>query len=100
MKHRGEITEYISEAVVTIYECERNIFHAEDFNSSCEGEFEGFVFPIPAGYDRVLRIRFGDYMSFPPVEKRGTWHKNVIFNPDTPYNELLEKYQSEAWPES
>lgn len=99
MKHRYEKTEYVSEAVVTIYRSEKNIFHAEDFASSCEGELEGLSFNIPEGYDRILRIRFKDYMSFPPVKERGTCHRNLIFNPDVPYEKILKKYQSEAWPE-
>ena len=97
--HENEQTEYISLAVSTIYSSEKNFFYAEDFLSLSECDFEYFRFPIPAGYDRILRTSYGDYMSFPPVKERGTWHKNSISNPDVPYEKILKKYQSESWPE-
>lgn len=28
-------------------------------------EFEGYLFPIPKGYDTILKIEYGDYMSLP-----------------------------------
>lgn len=34
------------------------------------GEFEGYTFPIPKGYDEWLTAFFGDYMKLPPEEKR------------------------------
>ena len=33
-------------------------------------EFEGYNFPVPSGWDRILTILYGDYMKFPPVEER------------------------------
>jgi lipopolysaccharide cholinephosphotransferase len=98
--HRNEDTAYLAQTVTTIYESEHQFYRAEYYSSSAELEFEGFKFPAPAGYDHVLSTNYGDYMTFPPVEKRGTWHGNVIFDPDVPYKELLAKYQSEAWPEN
>lgn len=47
-------------------------------------DFEGFRFPIPHGYHEILSKQYGDYMKFPPVEKRlGHW--GALFDPDKPY---------------
>lgn len=32
--------------------------------------FEDITIPVPAGYDRILRETYGNYMEFPPEEKR------------------------------
>ena len=100
MKHQHEDTGYISLAVATIYDSSKNLYRYEDFTSLCSVEFEGYTFPAMAGYDHVLRVNFGDYMQYPPVEERGTWHYGAIFNPDVPYKDLLEKYRSAPWPEN
>ena len=34
------------------------------------GDFEGESFYMPAEYDRILRIMYGNYMALPPVEER------------------------------
>lgn len=39
-------------------------------------EFEGHLFPVPVGYDEVLRAEYGDYMQLPPVEQRITHHSS------------------------
>lgn len=53
-------------------------------------DFYGYKFPIPKKYDLILRTSYGDYMQFPPIEERGTWHDTSYFNPDIPYLETLE----------
>jgi lipopolysaccharide cholinephosphotransferase len=44
---------------------------------------------IPAGYDNILHATYGDYMQFPPKEKRGVWHKGVIWDADKSYLNYL-----------
>lgn len=39
--------------------------------------FEGEPFLIPAGYDRVLGLVYGDYMRLPPEDKRGPSHGDL-----------------------
>ena len=49
--------------------------------------FENMItLPVPVGYDRILRTEYGDYMQFPPIEKRKGKH-DIIFAPDAPYKE-------------
>lgn len=97
-RYKNEDIEYIASIATPVYGSEHQIFNAKDFSWAIEWDFEGFKFPIPCGYDNILKTIYGDYMKFPPAEKRGTWHKNMIFNPDVPYKDLLKKYQSAPWP--
>lgn len=53
---------------------ERGIIPAEVFADTTYVEFEGEMFPAPAGYDTYLTCLYGDYMPEPPVEKRKTHH--------------------------
>lgn len=53
----------------------------EMFSSpTIEVDFGGMKAPIFANYDAILKWQFGDYMSFPPVEKRVPFHGNVDFS--------------------
>ncbi len=71
------------------------LYYAEDFSTSIPHEYEGYQFQIPVGWDRMLRIKYGDYMQLPPMEKRGNWHSTTIFDPDVPYVEFLEEYKKD-----
>lgn len=52
----------------------RCIFERELFDSYVNLPFEGKEFLAAVGYDRILRIYYGDYMQLPPVEKRTSPH--------------------------
>lgn len=51
-----------------------NIYERELFDSYISLPFEGRYFMAPAGYDKILRNYYGDYMQLPPVEKRTSPH--------------------------
>lgn len=53
---------------------ERGIIPAESFADTIEVEFEGELFPAPAGYDTYLTCLYGDYLPEPPKEKQKTHH--------------------------
>lgn len=74
-------------AVFTGYKCEKMVFDAVDLSEIEYHAFEGFSFPIPKGYDRVLRVTYGDYMQFPPIEERGMRHIEFGIDPDKSYKE-------------
>ena len=73
------------------YAYEHNIFDKADFEETDWLTFENTSVPVPHGYDHILSVLYGDYMEFPPVDKRGQWH-NFIFEPDVPYREYGEMH--------
>jgi len=52
-------------------------------------DFENQKIKIPTGYDSLLKLLYGDYMKYPPLEKRGTWHSGAIIDPEKPFTEYL-----------
>jgi len=82
----GSNQTYISHWVTTIEPYNRRLWPKCLFADILNFVFEGFAFPGPIGYDEYLKICYGDYMRFPPVEKRGVQHDNAIFDPDKPYS--------------
>lgn len=55
-------------------------------------DFETLRIPVPKDFDNILKKCYGNYMEFPPVEKRGKWHENVItFDPEISYKEFFKK---------
>ncbi len=51
-----------------------SLYERELFNSYIDMEFEGRFFKVAAGYDKILRNYYGDYMQLPPIEKRTSPH--------------------------
>ena len=68
----------------------RNRYPKNIFSSSVYEEFEGMKMPIPIGYDKYLRIAFGDYMIMPPIEKQISHHDVVFMDLDKSYKEYRE----------
>ena len=87
-------TKYSRRIVITMLKT-LQLYYTEDFAASIPHPFEGYEFQIPVGWDRMLRIKYGDYMQLPPLEKRGNWHSTTIFDPDVPYTEFLEEYRKD-----
>lgn len=57
----------------------RYLWDKEDFKKT-EKEYEGIKFPIPSGWDNILREIYGDYMQYPPEDKRyGKHFSEFIF---------------------
>ena len=49
-------------------------------------DFENIKIPCPVGYDEILKVRYGDYMT--PVIG-GSSHDGIFQDPDRPYTEYL-----------
>lgn len=71
-----------------------------DMSDSILIDFEELKVPVPKNYHDILTRIYGDYMSFPPPEKRGKWHEGIIhFEPEIPYKKYLlhkEKYVNDG----
>lgn len=87
----SEETDYLSISVLTNYKLERNLFLRSSFSNAVLCEFEGYRFPIPGGFDHVLNVLYPNYLELPPIEQRGVWHDNVIFDPEKSYIEYKKK---------
>lgn len=55
-------------------------------------DFEGYSMPIPIGYDEFLKDEYGDYMSYPPVEKRKPLTEVHFYDLDNGYEKYKGKY--------
>lgn len=86
-------TKYVSMPTITVYGYNKGIFYIEDFSSTIIHKFEGFDFPIPIGYDNILKTIYGNYMEFPPIEKRGKWHTAII-DTEKPYTDYYKRFNN------
>lgn len=80
--------DHYSHAVITVDKYPNNYFRKEYFRTLIRVPFEGFMLPIPAGYDGFLSAEYGNYMEFPPVSERGEKHANANMNADIPWAEF------------
>ena len=85
-------TKFVALICCPVYGLDRNIWETADFAESVDIDFEGFKFPVPRDYERVLEIKYGDWKKFPPIEERGKWHPDTIFEPDIPYKKYIEQH--------
>ena len=91
-KYHNIDTDYIICAVCSIYDYNKMLMFDEDYKETVYMDFEGYSFPIPKGYDRVLKSVYGNYMEFPSIEKRGQWHNDLIIDTDIPYKEYINRF--------
>lgn len=73
----------------------KKVIHKEDVQEQVFLNFEHIKIPAYNGYVNHLTTFYGDYMQFPPVEKRGTWHGGETYNTDIPYKEYVENKRKE-----
>ena len=76
---------------------EDTIYDAEAFSETVMVPYEDITVPIPAGYDHVLRTIYGDYMQFPPEDKRQAPH-DTYCSPDLPYEEAVRRLKDGSIP--
>ena len=88
--HKGICTDHVGIMNCTIYPFVRHVWRKEAFDGSAFFPVEGFRFPVPSGFDHILSTTYGDYLTFPPKEQRGQWHKTTEINPDVPYRKYLQ----------
>lgn len=54
-------------------------WYLEDIVDTIEIDYEYTKIRVPRNYDRCLKIGYGNYWEFPPIEERGKWHEDKIF---------------------
>ena len=64
---------------VSSYTKSHGPYKKELFDNPKKREFEGSSFWIPSGYDKLLRIQYGDYMKLPPVSERINKHQAKVW---------------------
>ena len=74
-----------------VYPYSKNVFLSEDYDDVVSCKFENVEIPIPKGYDRILKNTYNDYHQFPPIEKRGCWHSDVLVDTDKSYKDYLKE---------
>ena len=87
-RYEQEETEYVNIALCTTYAAPKLCYPKKLFNDVTNIRFEGYLFPAPSGYREVLKHQYGDYMAYPPVEQRGTWHSSAWIDPDISYKSV------------
>ena len=95
-----EKEDYVFQSMAVVYGFERSVLMKEDYADSKYVDFEGYSFPVPIGYDRVLRTIYGNYLDYPPVEKRGVWHGELWFDVDRSYCAVKNDEKYIKWSES
>lgn len=84
-KYKDMQTAYVSNCTNVAFKKERLIWKKEWFEQTKQLEFETITIPVPFMVEERLTAQYGDYLTLPPVEQRGTWHPNVIWDPDKSY---------------
>lgn len=87
-----ESSEYCMPSGLTIYTPQKMIYRWEDVLDLSDVDFYGHKVFIPKNPETILITTYGkNYMQYPPVEARGTWHDSIVFDPDKPYDESLRE---------
>lgn len=93
-------TDYCIPSAALTYGFHRSVLKKDYFIDVDFLDFEGYQFPVPSGYKQFLEYVYGDYMAFPPVEKRGVWHGDVWTDAAKPYYMTKNEHDYQLWAKS
>lgn len=65
----------------------KNVYPRQWFLNHSETTFENGVYPIPAAYDQLLTVLYGDYMELPPPEERVCKQHALLVDTERSYEE-------------
>lgn len=82
-------SDYMNVAIISAYAPAKQTWPARCFASAIDMPFEGITAKVPVGYEEMLTRTYGDYMQFPPEDKRGTWHSGNVFDTEKSYIEYI-----------
>lgn len=69
----------------------KDVFYGKDFSSMEKVPFEDITISVPNGYDRYLKMDFGDYMKLPPESKRAPGHSSSVILIDKSYKDYMKR---------
>ena len=69
----------------------KNWYPKSCFEKALFKQFENETLPIPIGYDKYLKIAFGNYLTLPPKEKQVPSHEAVFIDLDNSYKQYRGK---------
>lgn len=70
----------------------KNVYPIRYFLNRTDASFEGDTYPIPADYDELLGILYGDYMRLPPPRERRVKQHAILVDLEHSY-EMYENYR-------
>lgn len=68
----------------------KNLYPRELLTVTEDGSFEGGIYPIPSGYDKLLTMLYGDYMELPPPEQRLKKQHAIFVDTERSYKEYAD----------
>ena len=82
-------SDYVANCTVTSLKSSAQIWKKSWFDRTIMHKFEMIEIPMPGGIDNRLKAQYGDYMEYPPMNQRGQWHTDVLWDPDNKYTKYL-----------
>lgn len=70
----------------------RFVYDLSDYQDSDKHIFESDYYPVPHGYDKVLKTTYGDYMK---PKKQQSEHGKTVIDSNTPYDEYIYSHRTE-----
>ena len=72
----------------------KNVYPRRYFSETVNSRFEEGEYPIPAEYDKLLTILYGDYMKLPPPEARAVKKHAVLVDLTKSFEEYKEYHDA------
>lgn len=69
----------------------KDMWEKKYFQNTVLVPFENIQVPVPVDYDKLLKYIYGDYMKYPPLDRRKGKH-DVVFEPDIPYKQYCREH--------
>ena len=85
-KYNGKDTQRVAMISFDTFS-DRWVFPRRCFNEVQKAPFENTEIVIPAGYDEMLTIAYGDYMT---MKKENSYHAGIFFDPDRSYMDYIK----------
>lgn len=91
-RHGAENSKYVHSFLGGASGYSKNVYLRKWFEKRINVAFEERDFPIPAEYDEILRVLYGDYMQLPPPEEREIKQHAILVDLHHSY-ELYQNYR-------